>query len=153
MLGLIHALVVGILFATGTYMLLQRSPIRLILGLGLLTHGVNLLLFSTGGLQRGLPPIIADKANFQGDISAFVDPLPQALILTAIVISFGVTAFIVVLVNQRNTLLRDMDGELPGDPFALTPIATPTGQPLDDDYEYLEYPLAAEYRRQKQAEE
>lgn len=152
MLGLMHAVVVGILFATGTYMLLQRSPIRLILGLGLLTHGVNLLLFSTGGLRRGLPPIIEDKATFQGDISAFVDPLPQALILTAIVISFGVTAFIVVLVNQRNALAEIHGGPLPGDPFALEPMEPIKERPPEDDYEYLEYPLLDDYRRQRQAD-
>ncbi|MCB0063845.1 MAG: NADH-quinone oxidoreductase subunit K [Caldilineaceae bacterium] len=148
MLPLIHAVVVGMLLATGTYMLLQRSAIRLILGLGLLTHGVNLLLFSTGGLQRGIPPIVEDKAAFQGDISAFVDPLPQALILTAIVISFGVTAFIVVLFNQRNAIISDTDQMLPNDPFAPESDSPRPEQPPEDDYEYLEYTLADEYRRE-----
>ncbi len=148
MLGLVHAIMVGVLFASGTYMLLQRSPIRLILGLGLLTHGVNLLLFSTGGLRSGLPPIIEDKSTFTGDISGFVDPLPQALILTAIVISFGVTAFIVVLVNQRNTIVSNSETRLPGDPFAFDRDMEPAGL-VEDDYEYLEYPLAEEYRREQ----
>ncbi|MCB0080524.1 MAG: Na+/H+ antiporter subunit C [Caldilineaceae bacterium] len=97
---LMMALVVGVLFATGTYLILRRRPIRLILGLGLLSHGVNLLLFSLGGAERGLPPIVVDKAAFTGDISGFVDPLPQALILTAIVIGFGVQAFAIVLVKR-----------------------------------------------------
>lgn len=152
MTPIILAITVGVLFGSGVYLLLQRSPIRLILGLGLLSHGVNLLLLSTSGLQRGIPPIIADKATFTGDISQFVDPLPQALILTAIVISFGVTAFVVVLVNRRNTLLT-VDGEMAdtqGDPFILHPnnrIGDPDA--LDEDYEFLEYALADEYRQQQ----
>jgi multicomponent Na+:H+ antiporter subunit C len=149
MLGLLHAVMVGMLFSTGTYMLLQRSPIRLILGISLLSHGVNLLLFSTGRLQRGLPPIVADKANFLGEIGAFVDPLPQALILTAIVISFGITAFIVVLINQRNTLVDDEAEALPGDPFALIPISPQKVDVIEDDYEYLEYTLADEHRKRE----
>lgn len=151
------ALVVGVLFATGTYLILQRRAIRLILGLGLLTHGVNLLLFSSGGLGRGLPPIILDKKAFAGDITPFVDPLPQALILTAIVISFAVTAFTVVLVNRRHTLAQSIgpdSSELPSikapDPFAS---AEHYGSGLDavpDDYEYLEFSLADELRRRRQ---
>jgi len=143
------AIAVGSLFSAGVYLLLQRSPIRLILGLGLLSHGVNLLLFSTGGLRRGLPPIIADKTTFTGDISQFVDPLPQALILTAIVISFGVTAFVVVLVNRRNALLT-ASGELvetQGDPFTLVPnnrIGDPAT--VDEDYEFLTYAQAEKDR-------
>jgi len=130
-------------------MVLQRSPIRLILGLGLLSHGVNLLLFSTGLLQRGLPPIIADKETFHGEIGAFVDPLPQALILTAIVISFGITAFIVVLVNRRSAIVRSEAESLPGDPFALAPVSAQVSPLAEDDYEYLEYTLADEYRRRE----
>jgi len=118
----------------------------LILGIGLLSHGVNLLLFSTGMLRRGLPPIVADKATFQGEISTFVDPLPQALILTAIVISFGITAFIVVLVNRRSALVRNEADALPGDPFALVPSTPAMNKAAEDDYEYLEYTLADEYR-------
>lgn len=146
------AIAVGVLFASGVYLLLQRSPIRLVLGLGLITHGVNLFLFSTSGLRRGLPPIIMDKAAFAGDISQFVDPLPQALILTAIVISFGVTSFVVVLVNRRNALL-DANGELVdtrGDPFTLVPAhGTAPAEYIEEDYEFLEYTLADEHRQQK----
>ncbi|MEZ4866666.1 MAG: NADH-quinone oxidoreductase subunit K [Caldilineaceae bacterium] len=152
MTGVVLALVVGVLFATGAYMLLERSPIRLILGLALLSHGVNLLLFSSGGFKRGIPPIVLDKASFVGDISAFVDPLPQALILTAIVISFGVTAFIVVLFNRRNTIVAGETAAV-NDPFA--PEAETQAQREakaavpEDDYEFLEYSLADEYRQQK----
>ncbi|MEM7132610.1 MAG: NADH-quinone oxidoreductase subunit K [Chloroflexota bacterium] len=152
------AVVVGVLFATGTYLILQRRAIRLILGLALLTHGVNLLLFSSGGLGRGQPPII-DKDAFTPDgIGQFVDPLPQALILTAIVISFGVTAFTVVLVNRRNALAETIapeSSDLPSskatDPFAsVEHYVSGLDSEIDDidDYEWLEYALADEYRQQ-----
>ena len=154
---LMMALVVGVLFATGTYLILRRRPIRLILGLGLLSHGVNLLLFSLGGAERGLPPIVVDKAAFTGDISGFVDPLPQALILTAIVIGFGVTAFTVVLVNRRHALAEEAVADVPVvasrkvvDPFA--PMEHYSGG-LDadpDDYEWLEYSVSDELSRARQ---
>lgn len=147
------AVVVGVLFAAGTFLILRRSPIKLILGLGLLSHGVNLLLFSTSGLKRAEPPIL-DKSDFKGVIDSnmidgFVDPLPQALILTAIVISFGVTAFTVVLVNRRNTLDRIMYPEIAGvpstkavDPFVEDEQQAWRGLDEDpDDYEWLEYSL------------
>lgn len=150
MTGLIMALMVGVFFAGGTYLLLQSTPIRVILGLALLSHGVNLLLFSSGAFTRGQPPIVLDKANFTGDVSTFVDPLPQALILTAIVISFGVTAFMVVLVNRRNAIVEGQEGRAttPNDPFATGMPPTPTTP--EDDYEFLEYSLATEYRQEQE---
>ncbi|MEZ4613511.1 MAG: Na+/H+ antiporter subunit C [Caldilineaceae bacterium] len=102
--ALMLALVVGCLMGTGTYLILRRGQIRLILGLGLFSHAINLLLFGTGPLTRGQPPVIADKANYLDSVAQMADPLPQALILTAIVISFGMTAFIVVLVSRRDAL-------------------------------------------------
>lgn len=150
------AAVVGSLFATGTYLILQRRAIRLILGLSLLSHGVHLLLFSSGGLGRGLPPIL-DKETFDpSTIDQFVDPLPQALILTAIVISFGVIAFTVVLVNRRNILAAVVGPhaeELPSrkatDPFASVEHYHFDWMEETEDYEWLEYTLAEEYRKQR----
>lgn len=138
MIDLILALLVGALLGGGVLLLLQRSPIRMVLGLGLLTHGVNLLLFGAGGLRRGQPPIVLDKSAFTGDISAFVDPLPQALILTAIVISFGITAFMIALLNQRNTLDKTADSgaDRIDDPFSLVP--RDERSPVPEDYEWLE---------------
>ena len=89
------AVVVGTLFATGTYMLLRRSVVKLIIGLGLLSHGANLLLFTMGALRRGAAPIL-DSGH------PVTDPVPQALILTAIVIGFGVSAFVLVLAYRAN---------------------------------------------------
>ena len=79
-------------------MMMRRSLVKLILGLALLGHASNLLLFSMGDLVAGVPPLIAEGAK---TISApFADPLPQALILTAIVIGFGTQAFAIVLIKR-----------------------------------------------------
>ncbi len=144
MIGLTLAVLVGMLFATGTYLILRREPIKLLLGLGLLTYGVNALLFSASTMRRGIPPIVADKEAFAGDISQFVDPLPQALILTAIVISFGVTAFMVVLINRRNALVGEYTPDTPPDPALINDPFAASGHFLSgldqdlDDYEWLE---------------
>ncbi|MEX0659157.1 MAG: Na(+)/H(+) antiporter subunit C [Egibacteraceae bacterium] len=84
---------VGILFALGTYLLLQRALTRIVIGLGLVGHGTNLLLLVVGG-PAGRPPIVDTDP---GDLSRYADPLPQALALTAIVIAFGVSAFLLTL--------------------------------------------------------
>ena len=90
--------VVGGLFAAGFYLMLRRSMVKLIFGLVLLSHAANLLIFTAGGLVRAKPPLIPP-----GDLvpaKEFADPVPQALILTAIVISFAVIAFAAVLVKR-----------------------------------------------------
>ena len=151
MTSLLFAASVGALFAGGAYLILRRQPIKLILGLGLLTHGVNLLIFGSSADKTGAPPIIPDKAAFQGDISPFVDPLPQALILTAIVISFGITAFIVMLINRRHTLIEESRGAASAiDPFAPYEHYVSGLDRHIDDYEWLGYGLdeAADRRRQ-----
>jgi multicomponent Na+:H+ antiporter subunit C len=141
-INILFATAVGALFATGAYLILRRQPIKLILGLGLLTHGVNLLIFSTSAVKEAAPPIIPDKATFTGDITPFVDPLPQALILTAIVISFGVTAFIVMLINRRHTLINESRGAASStDPFAPYEHYASGLDRHPDDYEWLGYAL------------
>ena len=92
------ALVVGCLYAAGIYMMLRRSLFKLVLGLGLLSHGANLLIFTVGGLTRGQPPVVTPGAAVPAAPSA--DPLPQALILTAIVIGFAVLAFSLALFHR-----------------------------------------------------
>jgi multicomponent Na+:H+ antiporter subunit C len=92
------AAAVGVLYGTGIYMMLRRSLVKLIIGLALLSNGANLLIFSAAGLTRGRPPIVPPGAGAPSP--PFADPLPQALILTAIVISFGVLAFTVVLFKR-----------------------------------------------------
>ncbi len=92
------ALVVGVLYAGGVYMMLRRSIVKLIFGLVLLGHAANLLIFSMGRLTRGAPPIIPDGAEVP--VGMYADPVPQALILTAIVIGFGVQAFALILIRR-----------------------------------------------------
>jgi multicomponent Na+:H+ antiporter subunit C len=77
--------------------MLRRSLVGLIVGLALLGHAANLLIFTAAGLTRGRAPLLADGAERAG---AMADPLPQALILTAIVIGFGVLAYALVLVRR-----------------------------------------------------
>lgn len=82
---------VGTLTAAGIYLLLRGRTFPVILGLSLLSYAVNVLLFAMGRLQMDRAPIVSPAA------SGYTDPLPQALVLTAIVISFGMTALVVVL--------------------------------------------------------
>lgn len=97
-MGTFLALGVGALFAAGFYCLLRRSTVRLALGMVLLGHATNLLLFTANGLQRGRPPLI--PAGEKSLALPFADPLPQAFILTAIVINFGLLALLLVLVHR-----------------------------------------------------
>jgi multicomponent Na+:H+ antiporter subunit C len=95
---LLLAITVGVLYAAGFYMILRRSLVKVIIGLALLSHAANLFLFVVGGLTRGKVPLLVDGAANGAD--SFADPLPQALILTAIVIGFGVQAFALVLFKR-----------------------------------------------------
>ena len=95
------ALTVGVLYASGVYLLLERSLTRVIVGLGLLGHGANLLLLASGG-RAGRVPVVG------GGSEPMSDPLPQALVLTAIVISFGVSAFLLGLA-RRSWMQRHYD--------------------------------------------
>jgi multicomponent Na+:H+ antiporter subunit C len=92
------ALASGVLYAAGIYLMLRRRFAQLIIGLGLLANGTNLLIFTAGGLTRGRPPVVPDGATTL--VEPFADPVPQALILTAIVIGFGLTAFSLVLADR-----------------------------------------------------
>ncbi len=82
---------VGVLTAVGVYLCLRGRTFPVVLGLAFLSYAVNLFLFATGRLVVGRPPILDPPAE------AYTDPLPQALVLTAIVISFGMSALVVVL--------------------------------------------------------
>jgi len=92
------ALIVGVLYGSGLYLMMRRSIVKLIIGMALLSHGANLFIFLMGGLTRGRPPIIPAGAGHP--VGPIADPLPQALILTAIVIGFGIMAFAVVLIRR-----------------------------------------------------
>ena len=99
-MNVLLALVVGGLYGTGLFMMLRRSIIKFIIGLALISHAANLLVFTVAGLTRGEPPLIPTNATKLADDIGFSDPLPSALILTAIVISFSVVAFAMVLVHR-----------------------------------------------------
>jgi len=92
------AIVVGVLFGGGVYMILRRNIVKIVIGLMLMSHAANLVIFTSAGLTRGTPPLIPEgEMTIDG---SFADPLPQALVLTAIVISFGVIAFTLVLFQR-----------------------------------------------------
>lgn len=103
------AFIIGCLYAAGIYMILRRSLFKLILGLVLLSHGANLLIFTASGLTRAQPPIIPPGQTVTVNPSA--DPLPQALILTAIVIGFGVLAFALVLFHRAYQTIGTDDSD------------------------------------------
>lgn len=87
-----------VLLTSGFYMLLRRSIIKLVIGLALLSHAANLIIFISSGITKYNPPLIPGNL---GEVPApFADPIPQALILTSIVISFALTAFSVILIKK-----------------------------------------------------
>lgn len=106
---IVMSFVIGILFAGATYLILRRSVVKLIIGLTLLSHAVNVLIFTVGGLRRGAPPILESEETVITDLALQADPLPQALILTAIVISFGITAFVLALAYRADQAVGSDD--------------------------------------------
>lgn len=103
----IVAVVVGILIGCSTYLMLQRNLVRFVLGLALISHAVNLLLFACGGMVVGHPALI--EAGEVVPRPGVANAVPQALILTAIVISFSVFAFALVLAFRAYQSLETVD--------------------------------------------
>lgn len=97
---ILAAILAGSLIAAATYLMLSKRFLRIIIGTVLLSHGAHLLILTMGELKRGAPPLLGENAT------TYTDPLPQALILTAIVISFGVTAFFLVLAYRAYQELK-----------------------------------------------
>lgn len=104
-MSVLLAAAAALMFATGTWLLMQRRLSRIIIGVGLLGHGANLLLLLSAG-GRGEPPLVG-----QSDPAAMADPLPQALALTAIVITFGITAFLLALGYRSWRITNDDEVE------------------------------------------
>jgi multicomponent K+:H+ antiporter subunit C len=112
---LLIASAIGLMTAVGIYLILRRRSFPVILGLALLSYAVNVFIFASGRVAIGMPPILASGA------AGYTDPLTQALVLTAIVISFGMSAVIVVMAlgafletgNDRIDLDDDRDGSDP----------------------------------------
>lgn len=103
------ALLVGLLFGGGVYLMLSRSLVRYLFGLVLVSNAANLLVFAVGGLTREAPSFVPEGAAAPAE--AIANPLPQALILTAIVIGFGLLAFAYVLAVRAYAELRTIDTE------------------------------------------
>ena len=121
---IIIAILTGFLTATGIYLMLRRSFTRLLLGVMVLGQAANLLILTAGGLGGGSSPIVRAGAVLPPEGSP--DPLPQALILTAIVIGFAMVAFAVVLLKCANHALAT------DDPDALA--NTEAGQPFNEPH-------------------
>lgn len=102
-------LIIGVLTACGVYLLLRARTFPVVLGLTFLSYAVNLFLFAMGRLIIGQPPILDQSA------AGYTDPVPQALVLTAIVIGFAMTAFVIILaLKARAELGNDhVDGKQP----------------------------------------
>lgn len=109
----IVALGIGVLVASGVWLILRPRTFQVIIGLSLLSYAVNLLIFGMGRLRINAAPVL--EAGTAVDASQYTDPLPQALVLTAIVISFATTAlFLVVLLASRGLTGTDhVDGQEP----------------------------------------
>lgn len=107
----ILALAIGILAGSGVWLLLRPRTFQIIVGLSLISYAVNLFIFGMGRITLGAPPVI--DAEWAADPSLYADPLPQALVLTAIVIGFATTAlFLVVLLASRGLSGTDhVDGQ------------------------------------------
>ncbi len=95
-MGLLYAMTTGVLTASGLYLTLRGRTFPVVVGLTLLSYAVNLFLFSMGGLTTDGAAIVSEGAGF-------ADPLPQALVLTAIVIGFAMTAFVVILAMRARS--------------------------------------------------
>ncbi|WP_159992873.1 Na+/H+ antiporter subunit C [Roseomonas sp. 18066] len=108
---LILALAIGVLGGSGVWLLMRPRTFQLIIGLSLLSFAVNLFIFSMGRFPVGKPPIL--EPGMRGDPAVFADPLPQSLVLTAIVIGFATTAlFLVVMLASRGLTGGDhVDGQ------------------------------------------
>ncbi len=104
---LLLAITIGLLYASGIYMMLRRSLVKLIIGIMLIGNGVNFLIFLLGRITKGSTPIIPESSNTF--LEAYADPVPQALILTAIVISFGLQAFAIVLIKRVYKVVKTDD--------------------------------------------
>lgn len=96
-----HLVLVAVLFGVGTYLLLQRELTRVVIGLAVLAHGANLALLVAAG-PPGAAPLLGDDAT-----GPFADPLPQAFVLTAVVIVFGATALLLAIADRSWLLTGD----------------------------------------------
>jgi multicomponent Na+:H+ antiporter subunit C len=121
-------LLTGVLFAAGVYLVLRRNLLRMIFGLVLLSNAVNVLVFSMGRVARLAPPLVPEGAD--APVAAVANPLPQALVLTAIVIGFGLVSFALVLAYRSFVTLGtvetdELEADEPVPPGAPAPVPPP----------------------------
>ncbi|MCC7265948.1 MAG: Na+/H+ antiporter subunit C [Caulobacteraceae bacterium] len=107
---IVLAAAIGVLTTSGVWLVLRPRTFQVIVGLTLLSYAVTLCIFATGGLRIGAEPVLREKA---GELVNYADPLPQALVLTAIVISFATTALllVVILAARGLTGVDHVDGK------------------------------------------
>lgn len=122
---LVLAASAALLFGVGTYLLLQRKLSRIIIGLGLLSHGANALMLISG--QGGTEPLIG-----AGDTSEMADPLPHALMLTSIVITFGASALLLAMAFRSWVLTRDDEVESDVSDIRVARGAVPAKEIVDE---------------------
>ena len=122
----ILAIVIGSLYAAGLFMMMRRSFVKLVIGLSLLGYASSLLIFTVNGVTRGKPPLVPE--GMTQPVQPFADPLPQALILTALVIGFGVQAFVLVLFKRtyQSTNTDDLDDITSTEQSGKVPLANKT---------------------------
>jgi multicomponent K+:H+ antiporter subunit C len=132
MTALLLASAIGVLAGTGVWLLLRARTFDVVLGLTLASYATNLFIFVMGRVAVGAPPIV--RAGAPPTLARYADPLPQALVLTAIVISFAMTALLLALalkgrfVNGSDLCDADIGDEVPGgDRGGVHPTAAPTG--------------------------
>ena len=107
------AIVVGVLVAGGVWFLAQPGLLRVIFGFVILGHGVNVLILASGGLDRRGAPFVGERVE---DVAAAADPLPQAFVLTAVVIAFGVTVYLLGLLRVESTTDDDTQDDVEASP-------------------------------------
>jgi len=98
---IVLAVAIGVLSGCGVWLLLRPRTFQVVIGLTLISYAVNLFIFSTGGLRIGAEPVLSGAT---GTLALFADPLPQALVLTAIVIGFATTALLLVVIMAARGL-------------------------------------------------
>ncbi|ANJ66734.1 Na+/H+ antiporter subunit C [Halothiobacillus diazotrophicus] len=123
-MSLLFALLIGMLTASGVYLTLRAQTFPVVLGLTLLSYAVNLFLFGMGRLASNAAAVLGNQSHY-------ADPLPQALVLTAIVIAFAMTAFVIVLALKTRAELGN--DHVDGAPLPGSKLSGPTAEDQKDD--------------------
>ena len=125
------ATAIGAMTAAGIYLILRLRSFAVVLGMTMLTYAINSFLFITGRLTVGKPPIL--HGHYEVNIADYTDPLPQALVLTAIVISFGMTAVVVMMSLGAFIEGGDDRINMPEDDRIMPPLKTVADKTTEDE--------------------